>query len=195
MSDYSPQQSEDLTLRQQFNLGAAFAAVWACSIDVFLHEHPGRRYPGLLAAGVPILVMFYCLAWRGYDLTIMLLFLLAFLAFCVAHRLDSALPGRSALREHSRYTGTPRLMLHFPGVSEVTVKTWIEPAIVMVAGSLTAWAADPPLGWYLILGGLCQRISGGLALLNDQHRVMDLNDAVLEQELLSRQFRELRDQD
>ncbi len=163
---------------------------WAVSIEVFLHRGIGERYVGAQGAAVLLLVPVYCLGWEGYDLAPMMYFLAAYLVMCLLARLEVIARRRRGEYGHSQYTGRPLIMRLFPGWDEVKVKANTEPLLVVIIGCLT-FALSPPLCFYLIIAAICLAAkTNGEAVLEHQF-TLDLNDAVIEQEVRAERFRDI----
>jgi hypothetical protein len=163
----------------------------AVSVEVFLHREIGERYLGLPAAAVLLLVPLYSLGWRGHDLWPLMLFLLAYLVMCCCARVGSLVRRFRGEPGHSFYTGWPRVMTARAKWSEVTFKRFVEPLLVLSFGFLIL-LANPPLGTYLMLaaGGLFISVNASIA--EERTRALDMNDAVIHQEIVAERFRGMR---
>jgi hypothetical protein len=185
----NPQDSGDTT-RNGINIAMLIIRAWATSLEVFLHKGMGRRYNGIQAALVLLLVPFYSLAWPHDDLRPLLWFLLAFLVMCGVTRIGSLL--RRGQPCHSFYTGWPRLMGRTRKLSEVTFKRYIEPILVLAIGFALRENVNPPLGTYLMIGAGCLFLSVSVSVIEEQVRAEDMNDAVIEQSMVAERFRGMR---
>jgi hypothetical protein len=128
---------------------------WATSLQVFLHHGFGERFFGPQAAAVLLLIPIYMVGWPHDDLRPILLYLPAYLAMCLVHRLDMAarrLRGEPPV--HSRYNGSPVFMKWFGRMPEITVKTVMEPLLLFIAGALVR-SDNRPFGTYLMIGAVC----------------------------------------
>lgn len=173
------------------NIVLLFLRAWATSLEVFLHRDFGARYLGLQAAMVIVLIPLYCTACAGEDIRPMFGLLAAYFAMCVVNRLSSLGRNAQVAANHSFYTGYPRLMRVLPWLSEMTVKKFAEPLLVFVAGVFVC-AVSPALGVYLILGAFA--LMGSVMAVEDAQRLraVEMNDAVIEQQIVAERFRDLR---
>lgn len=125
------------------------------------------------------------------DLRPMTLFWWTYLVMCGFCRLGAAIRRKRGEHGHSRYTEWPRGMTERAKLSELTVKRGLEPIFVLFWGYFIR-QVNPPLGTYLMLAaaGLCISASANEA---EQHmQVMDMNDAVVDQEGVAERFRQMR---
>lgn len=166
---------------------------WAISLQIFLHKQGGARYfGGLQAAAVIVLIPVYCTLWPNADLRPMMIYLLAYLFMCLVSRIARAVRQlRGGSPVHSRYNGYPRLMKFFPRRSEVSVKRFVEP-LVMVLGGAFMLPLNVPLGFYWIVGALCIASQASAADGWDRRRAADMYDSVLDQQELAERFRGMR---
>lgn len=191
-SPHTPHQQGLLgSARSGFTVGLFLCRCLAVSLEVFLHTGIGERYLGMQAFAVLVLVPVYMLFWPGYDLRPMTAFWWAYFVMCGFVRLGAAVRRKRGEHGHSRYTGWPRGMTERAKLSELTVKRMFEPMYVLVCGYFIR-QVNPPLGTYLMLaaGGLC--ISASANEAEQRMQVMDLNDAVIAQETVAEQFRQMR---
>lgn len=173
---------------------AFIAGALAISVEVFLHRSRtfGGRYVGMQAAAVILIVPLYSMFWEGYELMPLMRFLGAFLFMCFLVRLGGlARRSRDGQEFHSRYTGYPRLMRLMPRADERKVKGALEPLLVFFAG-IFASPTSEPLGGYLILASVGLAVSVQFSVGYERQRVIDMNDAYLEQRYIAERFREMR---
>lgn len=171
--------------------GLFFCRTLAASVEVFLHREIGERYLGLQAAAVLLLVPIFSLGFPGREIGPLLLFLVAYLVMCAVARVGSLVRRFRGRTWHTYYTGWPRLMSPRTKCSELTFKRFIEPALLLSGGVLLL-AINRPLGAYLMLAGVGLFISVSATVIEARTRALDMYDALLQQELLAAQFRELR---
>jgi hypothetical protein len=164
---------------------------WSASIEVLLHRRFGERYLAVRGPAVIPLVLVYGACWEGRDIVPLLCFLAAYLVMCARARVDTLARRKRGELGHSMYSGVPRLMKPFPRWRESVVKRFAEPLLVLAAGCVTC-AIDEPLGLYLILGSFCVFATATAGAGWDRNRVLDLNDAVIEQQWRAEQFRAVR---
>ena len=89
------------------------------------------------------------------------------------------------------YTGYPRLWKLAPRASEITVKKYVEPLVAFAVG-VTLCAYSPPLGIYVILGAFALMGTVMLSEETQRQRAIEMNDAVIEQQLVAERFRDMR---
>lgn len=177
--------------RDGLSLGMMLCSSWATSLEVFLHKGMGHRYHGLQAAAVLLLVPFYSLAWSEYDLRPLMCFLGAYVVMCLVTRVDGLLRRSRGMQQHSFYSGWPRLMGQKCRIDEVAFKRFVEPVFALLAG-YGLRQIDPPLGTYLMIGGVCMFLTVSAGQTVERARAVDMNDAVIEQEWIAERFREMR---
>lgn len=190
--DHGPSGPE--RLKTALGWVAFISGALAVSVEVFLHRSRsfGERYVGLQAVAVILIVPIYSMFWEDYDLMPLMRFLGAFLFMCLLVRLGGLVRRRRDGPEvHSRYTGTPRLMRLMPRADERKVKAALEPLLVFFAG-IFASPTSEPLGGYLILASVGLAVSVRLSVGYERQRVIDMNDAYLEQRYIAKRFREMR---
>ncbi len=190
--DHGPSGPE--RLKTALGWVAFMSGALAISVEVFLHRSRsfGERYVGMQAAAVIVIVPLYSMFWEGYDLMPLMRFLGAFLLMCFLVRLGGLVRRRrDGQGVHSRYTGYPRLMRLMPRADERRVKGALEPLLVFFAG-IFASPTSEPLGGYLILTSVGLAVSVQLSVGYERQRVIDMNDAYLEQRYVAERFREMR---
>jgi len=173
---------------------AFVAAALAASVEVFLHKSRtfGERFLGIQAAAVLLIVPFYTVFWEGHDVTPLLAFLAAYVFMCLVARIGGALERRrGGPREHSHYSGYPRVMRFTGRMNERTVKLMIEPMLVLIIGIFTLPASEP-LGSYLLLAGFGLSLTVNLNAGYEHRRVLDMHDAAIDQKDIVDQFRDMR---
>ncbi|RUL89426.1 hypothetical protein [Tautonia sociabilis] len=151
----------------------------------------GERYADIQALAVLVLVPFYAALWEGRDVRPLFIFLLAYVAMCVRNRAEGLLRRRQMPICHSRYTGVPRLMGQLPGRTELEVKRYAEPGLVLLVGGALC-TFTPPLGVYLMLaaGGLFVSVMASGVV--DRQHLLDLNDLMIENQARAEQIRAMR---
>lgn len=163
----------------------------ATSVQPFVHCRFGERYFGLQALAVLLLVPLYSLLWEGYDTRPLVYFMGAYLVMCLWARIGLLFRSCHAPREHSYYSGYPRLMRLFPRWNELTVKRGVEPMIVFLIGVFTLRYSEP-LGMYLIIAAFGLFSSVHLNLCYERVRALDMHDAMIDQQNVTERFREMR---
>ncbi len=163
----------------------------AVTVEVFLHGRFGERYIGLEAASALILIPVFGMFWPGYDLLPLMQFMGMYLVMCLLARISVTARALRGDREHSRYTGYPHLLRMFPLLPEEAVKRFVEPIFVICAGAFAIEFSEP-LGNYLIFAAVCLFISTNLDDMRTRSCALDLNDAVIEQQVAADRFRKMR---
>lgn len=168
------------------------AQALAVSVEVFLHKRFGERFLGLQAAAACAVIFFFPIFWEGHDVTPLIAFLVAYLCMCAFARAHMAVGARrQGQREHSYYTGWPHCMRFAGRMGEETVKCIIEPMLVFLTGVFVMpWSE--PLGGYLMLASLGLFISTNVTRGQDRTRLLDMNDALIEQRKVAERFREMQ---
>jgi hypothetical protein len=187
-SPQSPLRNSRMTFAQLLFIPRTLAF----SVEVFLHTGIGERYADVQAAAALLLIPMYTIFWPGHDPRPMLLFLMLYVAMCFRNRVAGLLRRGAPPEGHSRYTGEPRLLRHFPKHTEASFKLRVEPALVFMIGAAIAVYSEP-LGVYLMLaaGGLFVSVLSTAAV--DRQLILDLNDLLLEQKERAERFRAMHD--
>jgi len=185
------QQPLNIDGRQASNLLQFVAESWAISVEPFLRSEFGWNYIGAKGATVVLLIPVFLMFWEGHDPRPLLWFLVAYLVMCAVARAQAWRRRSRGDGNHSYYSGWPHAMKIFRGLSEVTVKQWIEPGLVGIVAALIG-NNNPPLAVYLFGAAVCLFMSVFSKEESVRRRVMAMNDAVTEQELIAERFRELR---
>lgn len=164
---------------------------FAITVILFLRRRFGQRYVGIQAVAGILLILFFCGLCPRYDARPMMLFLIAYIKAFFYARSGVLYRGWRGNTEHSRYNGWPWLMCIFRSFRETTVKQFIEPPLVLVTGCLFCKLSEP-LGAYLIIAAICLFASTSISNAWNRHRLLELNDAVIEQRQLAERFREIQ---
>jgi hypothetical protein len=163
----------------------------AVSVEVFLHDPRtfGERYMGVQAALALAILFFYPALWARHDAGPMVGLLVAFLLMCGVVRVGTVarrVGGR--FREHSYYTGRPWLMPR-RAAGENRVKGVLEPVLVFFAGVFSS-EFNKPLSSYLMLAAAGLFMSVQSSLMAERQRVLDLNDASIDQRRIMERWRD-----
>lgn len=174
-----------------FNVVMFVLQVFATSIVVFLRHGFGSRYLGIHGVLVFILVPLFSLLFPEHDLRPLLQFLPVYLGACAMHALRR-LSRRSKTRQiHSYYGGRPLLLRLLRRQNEVLVKRILEPVVVVLVGFAIA-GMNLPLGMYITVAGICLFSLENIKALWEAQQVLDLNDAVIDQQQRAEWFRHIR---
>lgn len=177
--------------RQTGNLIEFAVSGWALSIEVALRHSFGSRYFGVQGLFGLIVMVGYMMLWNGYDVSPVFWYMLFFLAMVFIRRMQGFYRSVHGESNHSQYSGTSILAKSYPHLSELAIKRWIEPFIVMCVG-LTACLLNPPLGVYLTIGAVMLRLNVERMERWTRMRVREMNDAVFDQEDIAFRFRSMR---
>ena len=165
---------------------------WAISVEVFIRKGFGVRYVGSKGAMVllivPMVIIFFS---QEHDPRPLCWFLLAYLVMCVFRRVGALRRQTLGDTTHSFYSGRPRLMGLFRFLSEVTVKQFVEPLFVALTGAFIG-NYNAPLGMYLLIAAACVGVSVFNSEMSVRRRVMEMTDAVNEQQVVAERFREIQ---
>ncbi len=98
---------------------------------------------------------------------------------------------RKGVVTHSRYNGYPVLALKlFPRLKEEDAKG-VEAFMCLAIGGVLTYV-DPALGWYVMGGFFSILLSEGFNVELRKRRLQAMQDAVLEQQSLAREYEEFR---
>lgn len=178
--------------RNAFVIVLFFIKVWATSLEMFLHYGKGVRYPGLAGAAVLVWVPVWCMFWEYHHPGPMFEFLFLYIVMCVIHRIASLVRFASGKQQgHSYYSGTPLICLTNPTGSILTARRVVEPAMVAFLGCFIGPTYEP-LGVYLLGGAVCLFLSNLTATAIGHTQVLDMQDAMVEQQWMAEQLRRRR---
>lgn len=167
----------------------------ALSVEVFLHrvDSFGERYIGLQSAlACLFMLVFPAFCEPGSDPEFMYIYLASylFLTLCIQARIQIRRREGGA-QPHSYYTGRPLLMGVLRRTSEHTIKTFVEPLLVFLAGTFVI-AFNAPLGGYLMLASAGLLVTTKLTAGQEHRRAVDMNDAYIDQRNAAERFRSRR---
>lgn len=184
----TPNIADDM--RTGMNLIWFVSRVWATSLEVFIRAGVGARYPGIHGALVMIFMPAFLLGWPRSDPQPLLMFLATYFAMCVWQRMTvwARSPAERA-SEHSFYNGYPVVCRMNSTLTEARAKQLVEPILAVGIGYCTSlW--NPPLGWYLVGGGICLWLSHAMCSRLRSEELLDVQDSMHEQKQLAERFRE-----
>mgnify|MGYP003628288186 CR=1 FL=1 len=193
MSQTGHDSSTTADIWQKSNFGLFVVQTWATSIEVFIRGGFGARYLGLQAAAVLVLAPLWCMFKQVQNVDELGLWLFYYLMACFCHRQGIRAREKRGEVWHSYYNGFPVLMKFLPWMkcSEVTFKRTMEPLLIIGLGCLLI-PNDEPLGLYIVIGGICMAFLANAWSVQNQTRLYDLNDAVIDQQGLAEDFRNRR---
>ncbi len=191
MNQSSAAEQDGFSNRQQLNVLLFVMCSWCTTMDVFLRRDFGHRYLGANAVGGLLLIPFFLILFPGEDALGLYGFWLAYIVMCAVGRWSWLWSRHDYRNQHSYYAGFPRLLTKRFAAYEVKFKNLYEPFIVgAIAVPITP--CSPPLGLYLMGGGVCLWIRAFMMEFLAYTRTMDLNDQVIEQEYVADRFRSNR---
>ncbi|MBC7817330.1 MAG: hypothetical protein IAG10_10615 [Planctomycetaceae bacterium] len=193
MSQPSPEPDWGPRFWQNANLPLFVMRSWATSIEVFIRGGFGSRYLGWQAAAVLLLAPLYCMLKKVHDSDQLLWYLSLYLGMCFLHKQGCKVRQKRGEICHSFYDGVPALRKFFPFLkcSDVTFKRFIEPSLIVGLGALLV-PNDEPLGMYVVIGGLCMGFLSNVCRAQEEARLTDLNDSILDQQGLAERLRQSR---
>jgi hypothetical protein len=169
-------------------LAAFICQMLAVSVEVFLHTGFGRRYFGIPSLAALLLIPLFSIFWPGGNLDTLWIFWWAYLIALFIARFDTLRRWRLGEFGHSYYSGRPRCMAIFKRASEKWIKEFFEPMLVFFSGVL-ALPYGEPLGSYLMIAGIGLAAMGAMREETARARVMDMNDAMIDQNYIFDRFR------
>jgi hypothetical protein len=176
--------------RFAMNLVTALAQIIAMPLNVLVHWGLGERAIGIPGAvAVPVLVVYSALlSGRGSWTIVVVLWL--YILMCGVWRFYAVYRRRRLkIPVHSRYSGRPWLHYLMPNRSELAVKR-IEPLIVFAFGLATLWV-NLPLAGFLVASAIGQALSIAITEAMNHAKMLDQQDAMIEQEQLAARSRDL----
>jgi len=183
--------SSSLGMKATANLVMWLCQILSVTVEVFLHSGFGERYFGFKALLAVPMILLFALLHQHQNIMPLMVFLWAYIPLAIGWRIWATV--RRWLKRplpHSRYSGRPYLWWLLPRWRETTVK-WLEPLLIMALG-LAVRHLNQPLGAFVMYAGAGMAISVGLNIALDRNKVMDMNDAILEQTSLAEQHREMQ---
>jgi len=185
------QPGGDMGARMVAELIQATGRALGLSVEVFLHNHFGRRYVGCGALGV-FVIIFFGFLFPGQDVRGLFAFLLVYIVFWLMACLEVLIRcwrGKDAT--HSHYNGYPYLFRKvLRGWNEINVK-YAESVVLILFGCF-ACPLSFPFGVYLIVASFFALVRNYNIASEQRTRAIDLNDAVIEQQLVAEQFRDMQ---
>jgi hypothetical protein len=185
---HPPQPNMASDFERGMNIMMFVVHTWAVSMEVFLHRNMGSRYLGFSSVAVVFLIPMYGAYWEHYDLAPLMRFLAAYVLMAVVSRMIAVSRQNQSVGGHSYYNGYPRMMRDKSRADEVAFKHFREPFVVGIIGLATC-QLNQPLGWYWMLGAVSLFVKGSISNRITDVRIMDMNDAMIEQAQLAERFR------
>ena len=173
------------------NIAMFLVHVYATPPELLLHRRLGERYYGMNTLGVVLAILFHAYLFRGYDVDLLMSMIPCYLLVLFAQRLFTFEAKRRGLVEHSYYSGYPIFLGKRSRMDEVTFKTWVEPFLVAAVG-LFYLSFNQPAGSFILTCGLALRIKMAMASKLHRSRLLDMHDALIEQQIRAERFRQTR---
>jgi hypothetical protein len=161
----------------------------AISIEVFLRSGFGCRYIGLQALLAAVVMPLYAML-IGPDAAPMMWFWLFFMCFALGEWLKALRRSWRGDVTHSWYSGRSRIITENRQCSEIDIKKWLEPCLVLCVGLCTR---NAPACAYLCSAAVCLSITAHRTEGWIRRHVIDMNDAVLMQQDIAERFRRLQE--
>src|ERR1700690_815275 len=168
--------------------------IFCLPVTVLLHKGYGSRFlgwSGLFALLPFFLIGTLCSSSNAVPLTcLMWLYIFRCLggkAWNTYQLIQKRMP-----TTHSRYAGKPLIAYLLPTWSEDAL-LWLEPLGIFILGQIIFWLSRP-LGYYLCWAAIGAAGWRCLTKVYAMNRLLDTNDAAVEQKVLAEKFRELQNQ-
>jgi hypothetical protein len=159
------------------------------TVEVFLHRDFGSRYIGTQGFVGLLIILFFGAFINVPGTNGLMMFLMAYLFVCLVARVQIDRRKRRGLDpQHSRYTGWPYLMSVFPRCSELTVKRFIEPALVVTVAALVMNFV-PALGLYLMMAGGVLFTMVNYDEAEERRRIQSMQDSIIDASQRAERFR------
>lgn len=182
------QQNDKPDMKGAFNIAYLVMNSHALTCSVFLRRDFGKEAIGIFGIAGFFMILVYGGLMNSYA---MYLYLLAFLLAVIGQRMQQFQNFRRGVVCHSRYNGYPILALKlFPRLKEGDAKG-VEAFMCLAIGGLLTYV-DPALGWYVMGGFFSILLSEGINAELRKQRLQAMQDAVLEQQALAREYEEFR---
>lgn len=190
MSSQQQPQMSFTDFRFAMNLVTGLAHILSMPLNVLMHWGLGERAIGIPGAvAVPVLIVYGTLL-SGHGSWTIVVVLWLYILMCGVWRFYAVYRRRKLkIPVHSRYGGRPWLHHLMPNRSELTVKR-IEPVIVFLVGLASLWV-NLPLAGFLIASAIGQALSIAITEAMNHAKMLDQQDALIEQGQLADRSRDL----
>ncbi|MBX9653852.1 hypothetical protein K2Y11_09585 [bacterium] len=171
-----------------FNLVIGAGAV---SGEVFLHRRFGKRYLGTQAFAVFLVVPIFAMFFPQDNPELLMSFLPVYLGMVILARLGIWWRHRKRDIEHSYYNGWPIFLRSSAIRNEYFCKQVLEPGLIL---AIAVWIAEwnRLFACYLLFVTFCLVFNNLRMRDQEQKRVMDVDDAIIQQQQLAERLRGLR---
>jgi hypothetical protein len=167
------------------------ARMFASPLEACLRREFGPKYFGFAAFGSLVLLPLWMAFWPDKSSDALNCFSVLVLFMFARARAESSRMLRNGANVHTRYNGWPRLSRWFPRMSEAKVKSKVEPAFCFIAGIFLMYLSEP-LGSFVLVATVGLVLSQSTIESVERARVMELNDAMIEQQSIAERFREMQ---
>lgn len=167
------------------------ARMLASPLEACLRREFGQKYFGIEALASLGLLPLWMAFWPGMSADGLICFWVYVLFMLARARAESLRMLRHGANVHTRYSGWPRLSRWFPRMSEAALKAKYEPAFCFLAGILL-FCVTEPLGSFVLVATVGLVLTQSTIEAVERARVMELNDAMIEQQSLAGRFREMQ---
>lgn len=192
MQDEARQPSMFERMQRDINVVAFLLSSISVTVEVFLRRRMGERSIGVRGLVGFVMLFVFGIFFPGENLVPLFLFMWAFAAMCTVQRARALLRRWRGVHGHSRYDGEPRIAALLPNWDELRLKRTGEPVVLAAIGFL-ALACNRPLGMWLLIAAAATAITVRLLEQAERRRMMDLGDAMIEQEVRSERLRTMRE--
>lgn len=167
------------------------ARMFASPLEVCLRRHFGPKYFGFAAVASLVLMPLWMAFWPDKSSDALNCFSLLVLFMFARARAESSRMLREGTNVHSRSNGISRLSRWFPRMAEAKVKAKVEPAFCVIVGILLMYLSEP-LGSFVLIATVGLVLAQSTIDSVERARVMELNDALIEQQSIAERFREMQ---
>lgn len=187
----SEQRAAQLNARILADLVEGLTRSIALTVEVFLHRGFGAGYIGCGFMGVVVMYLF-TLCFPDQDPRPLLWFSAAYGVLWLIAMVKTLIRYWSGKdRVHSKYTGRPYLWRLLPTWKELNVKQLEALAAILLGYGVHHLNRE--LGDYLMLAASLVFLRVHNLVVQQRSRVVEMNDAVIEQKLIADRFRELQE--
>lgn len=176
------------------NVFVFVARMFAAPLEAILRRRFGYRYFGMQALMAVVLMPFWMIAWPGHSRIGLMLFWWLTIVRFIRIRIESMRLLRNGVAIHTRYNGWPKLASVFKRSTESAIKAKWEPLFCFILGWVLMSVSEP-LGSLVLVSTVALVLVHSTIDAVETARVMELNDAWIEQQRIAERFREVRRND
>jgi len=167
------------------------ARMFASPLEACLRTEFGPKYFGFAALAALALMPLWMAFWPDKSSTPLTGFWIYVLLMFARARAESGRMLRDGTNVHSRSNGISRLSRWFPRMAEAKVKAKVEPGFCFIMGILLMYLSEP-LGSFVLIATVGLVLAQSTIDSVERARVMELNDALIEQQSIAERFREMQ---